>query len=706
MWASETIFAQMKPSIRCAQRQVPFRYRLLIGLSVPFLLWIFISAINVIGLNDAVKASERLQRGQEITRKAQEYVNAALSALAAKRGFIITSDPEFLKPFRRSANRINILHQELADLVSDGSLQQRRLQEAGDLIQEWLHDVARQQISERRDLPSRTIQQTYELEELVIALQDAHAHQDENGSPSPELLSAIKGKLEATVRTGAGDQHRARLERATMELMRYRAVSMLGDEDRATRALHRLLGLLLKTVRGILLADRSIRSAIGRNEGDRLLQNFHQLMIQFTDTEKQELERQRDEMMAAGSRVKLLVRVGPALGLVFMLFIIAWMAQRIGRSLESLSTAAGRLADGDMNARADVQGGDEFSVLATRFNTMAELIGDRTRESAALAELGELLQSCTSIGEATRVFASMAVKILPERAGVLYLVSASRDDVDAVSSWGQGEQYSRNTFSPEDCWALRLGRLHRNVEGETICCEHLFATKPDSICLPLHAFGETIGMLTVLAANHRGSDHQHLEFLETVAEQLGLALANLRLRESLRNQSIRDSLTGLYNRRYLEESFRRELHRASRHHAPLSVLTFDIDHFKRFNDTHGHDGGDAVLRAVGHCLQELFRAEDGAFRTGGEEFVAILADTSLEDAMARAEELRKQISRLKVNEENRVLPSISISVGVATYPIHGRTMDQLFKAADRALYQAKERGRNQVLAARVEKGSD
>lgn len=688
--------------MRSAQRRVPFRYRLLIGLSIPFLLWIFVSGINVVSLNDAVKLSDRVQLSQQITRRAHEYVNATMTALAAKRGYLITSDSEFLKPFRRAANRINVLHQELVGLVSRNSEQHRRLQEAGDLIQEWLYDVARTHINERRNLPAAAIQQTYELEELVIALQDAHAHQEQNGLPSTELLAAIKDKLELIMRAGASGEQRSQLERATMEVMRYRAISMLDNENRTTRALHRLIGILLETVRDLLATDRGIRTSVGRDEGDRLLQGFQQLMNEFMEAEKQALEHHRDQMIAAGNRVKLLVRVGPALGLLFMLVIIAWMSQRIGRSLESLSVAASRLAEGDMNARADVQGNDEFSVLATRFNTMAELVGNRTRESSALAELGELLQSCTSIGEATRVFARMAGKILPEQAGVLYLVSPSRDEVNAVSSWGQGDDYSLNEFAPDACWALRLGRLHRNVEGETICCEHLRVTKPDSICLPLHAFGETIGMLMVVTANHHSSEYQHLEFLETVAEQLGLALANLRLRETLRNQSIRDALTGLYNRRYLDESFRRELHRASRHHAPLSILTFDIDHFKRFNDMHGHDGGDAVLRAVGHCLQELFRAEDGAFRTGGEEFTALLADTSLEDAVARAEGLRENISQLEVHHENVILPPVSISVGVATYPEHGHTIDQLMKAADRALYRAKEGGRNRVVAASVD----
>jgi diguanylate cyclase (GGDEF)-like protein len=321
----------------------------------------------------------------------------------------------------------------------------------------------------------------------------------------------------------------------------------------------------------------------------------------------------------------------------------------------------------------------------------------------ALAELGELLQSCSSINEATRIFARLAGNILPDHSGALYLISPSRDEAVAVAYWGGGEAFSHAEFVPDDCWALRLGRTHRSTEGNTMYCEHMLKQENETVCLPLHAFGDTIGMLLVIVptTGHlgRAAEQQHYDFLETVAEHLALALANLRMREKLRNQSIRDPLTGLYNRRYLEESFRRELHRASRHESPLSVLVFDIDHFKHFNDTHGHDGGDAVLRSVGHCLQEFFRSEDGAYRAGGEEFVAVLSDTVLADAVARAEDLREQISRMDVHHGNVVLPSITISVGVATYPEHGRSAEQLLKAADRALYRAKGEGRNRVIAA-------
>ena len=179
-------------------------------------------------------------------------------------------------------------------------------------------------------------------------------------------------------------------------------------------------------------------------------------------------------------------------------------------------------------------------------------------------------------------------------------------------------------------------------------------------------------------------------------EHISLAIANVKLRDQLRDQSIRDVLTGLLNRRYLQETGRREFQRAARNRQPVSMLSIDVDHFKTFNDNHGHDAGDTVLRAVGEALSSTFRGDDICCRFGGEEFVALLPGSPIDVAAERAEELRAKVEGLVIRYGDDNLPRITISVGVASFPSAGTGPMEVLKVADSALYRAKELGRNRV----------
>jgi diguanylate cyclase (GGDEF)-like protein len=175
-----------------------------------------------------------------------------------------------------------------------------------------------------------------------------------------------------------------------------------------------------------------------------------------------------------------------------------------------------------------------------------------------------------------------------------------------------------------------------------------------------------------------------------------MAIANVKLRDQLRDQSIRDPLTGLFNRRYMLETCRREFSRAARGKQPVSMLSIDVDFFKKFNDNHGHDAGDTVLREVGKCLEAVFRNEDVACRFGGEEFVVVMPGAALANGAKRAEDLRAKIEALSVRYLDQNLPKITISVGAAAFPEDGDNPQSVLKAADDALYCAKESGRNRV----------
>jgi len=333
----------------------------------------------------------------------------------------------------------------------------------------------------------------------------------------------------------------------------------------------------------------------------------------------------------------------------------------------------------------------------------------RAQDMRLLNEIGDHLQACHSVQEAYAVLAQYGGSLFPDEPGALCMLSEGHNLVECVAAWGTPPP-AEEVFTPDDCWALRRGRPHV-VEGPDarLVCRHVGTPPPAAyVCVPLMAQTTALGVLHLIEgpreakpesalAPHHALARRQLAF--TVADQVALALSNLRLQESLRDQAIRDPLTGLFNRRYMQESLDRELRRAKRRRTPMGVIMIDIDHFKRFNDTFGHAAGDALLREMGALLQRETRAEDIACRYGGEEFALILLDASADDTEERAMLLREGAARLRVEYGHQPLGNVTISVGVAVFPDHGTVAEALLKAADAALYRAKAGGRDRVRVA-------
>ena len=322
----------------------------------------------------------------------------------------------------------------------------------------------------------------------------------------------------------------------------------------------------------------------------------------------------------------------------------------------------------------------------------------RNNEIALLNEMSRLLQACQSAEEAYRIIADLSSQLFPGTAGGVYMVNAARTVVNAVASWGELPSSSRN-FSPHDCWALRPGQTRFLTEDQAeASCLHLTKPLPTvSYCLPMQVQGETLGILHLQSQHKEYLDEAKRQLAYTVIEQTSMALSNLKLREALREQSIRDPLTGLYNRRYMEEVLKQQLSRVIRQLHPLGIIMLDIDHFKAFNDTYGHATGDALLSELGRFLQSHIRGEDIACRYGGEEFILIMPDASLEAAQQRAEHLRNEIRQMQVQNAVQSYGRITLSIGVAIYPLHGHTIEAVLHAADVALYRAKQEGRDRVV---------
>ncbi|MCT7960102.1 diguanylate cyclase [Laspinema sp. D1] len=330
-----------------------------------------------------------------------------------------------------------------------------------------------------------------------------------------------------------------------------------------------------------------------------------------------------------------------------------------------------------------------------------EELKQRNREMALLGEMNELLQACETLEEAYKAIGIKLPQLFPSCCGGLAAIDSFKNRVETVATWGKLPG-SKPWFAPHECWALRRGRSHRVDNSPfSLFCDH-FHPHPspvESLCIPMMAQGEICGLLYLISSHPGRLSEGKQQLARTVSEQIALALANIKLRETLHTQSIRDSLTGLFNRRYLEETLERELQRAHRQDQSLGVVMIDIDHFKHFNDSFGHDAGDAVLRQVGELLMKNIRGSDIACRYGGEELTLILPDATLSETYRRAEQIREAIKNLVLEHRGELLGIITASLGIACFPTAGVTGDDLIRAADMALYRAKALGRDRVVTA-------
>jgi diguanylate cyclase (GGDEF)-like protein len=345
-------------------------------------------------------------------------------------------------------------------------------------------------------------------------------------------------------------------------------------------------------------------------------------------------------------------------------------------------------------------------MLATneRLERTVTALEDRAHETALLTGARDELQLCVNVQQVYDAAANGFWRLLPGTSGGLCIINNSRQYVEVVSSWGL---IAAQDFSPpEACCGLRAGQSRWREPGKSeIHCSHFIANPPQRyLCRPIQAHGNALGILYVECASDEvvQSVNQRMDGLRQLLQITGMAIATLNLRSKLEHQSIRDALTGLFNRHFMEISLERELSRAARRNQMLAVLMLDVDHFKQFNDKHGHVAGDTVLKEVAQVFQAKIRAEDVACRYGGEEFTILLPDVTVNTACERAEMIREAVAALHVVTETQTHSNLSISIGIAFYPNDGESSDSLLKRADEALYRSKREGRNRLTVSQME----
>lgn len=434
--------------------------------------------------------------------------------------------------------------------------------------------------------------------------------------------------------------------------------------------------------------------------------------------ERVKMESRQREQPSASAKIKaaqrrdliaILATVAITTALVFIFdtgSLVEWVFNHKETKIDEIITAVFVLSVGlaIFSARRGIELRDQM----IRYEALHAEMAKASRETALLGELSDLLQSCLTAAEAHKLITDRAEVLFPKSSGAVCMTANSRDIVEVAARWGEPFMADK-FFAPKDCWGLRRGHLHvMESESHAMYCAHMSEVRPSrAMCVPMMAQGEALGLLCLDGGvnNAGGSDLGSGHWSEadqilarTVAERAALALANLQLREILRTQSVRDPLTGLYNRRYMEESLDRELGRAIRKKCPLGVMMIDVDHFKKFNDAFGHEAGDSVLKALGSLFRAQLRSSDIACRYGGEEFAMILPEASLEDTRARAEILREEAKHVIKQFRGCPLDAVTLSIGVANFP-EKSSRESLLRAADQALYDAKAQGRDRVMVA-------
>jgi diguanylate cyclase (GGDEF)-like protein len=395
------------------------------------------------------------------------------------------------------------------------------------------------------------------------------------------------------------------------------------------------------------------------------------------------------ERLALRARMRTTLGYNTALGIAASLVsaLVACVALYVaGRNLRERALAAEQ-------ARASADAAAHHALLAETRNARLEVT----------AQMLQALDSLVANAELPAILPVFLARLLPATSGAVYLYRSSRDFLQRAAAWGEAGALEE-LIDPAACWGLRFGAPHLAEGAGSLRCPHCLDAQAgdddgaQQLCVPMVSQGEVIGLLVV---QRRAGGDAAIEKTVAVAaaEQLSLGISNINLREMLRRQSTVDALTGLYNRRYFDESFKREIFRAERKQTPFALVMVDLDHFKRMNDTHGHDAGDLVLQAAARCLQDGIRRSDLACRYGGEEMALLLVECDAASARRCAEAIRAAIAALALEHRGVRLPGVTASFGVAAWPEHGASPDDLLKAADRALYASKHGGRDRVTLA-------
>lgn len=708
----------------------------------------------------AVMANRMLARSSGTTADVT-HTNAVLAqanalrtlvvdAETGERGFFITGDLTYLEPYQQALARYPAALADLQEKVDDNEAQRARLERVDRAFGTWNEQVATPIIAAREATGIQLEAQLRAVLDAFNTLRVASGSLPPSSEPLQlRALEQLQLELAVLLRLEPAPPWRDLLAEVHLYEEGVRAAVPSADPaanpvggspadpggagdapEGAAAPLAQLGAQLTALTQPHLDALAEAQTLLLSGQGKRLIDSIRLELDAFV-SEEQRLLAERSARSQQALRWAELFTVLCLTGAVLLSLLLAFViARTFTVPLGALVETARTLSSGDLRSRFPVGAKGELGELGGALNRMADelvsriegekgaqlalqerlddLVAARTGEITVLNQLAEMLQAGQNLAEALRVVPTFAQRLFPGTNGALYLYRASRNLLEPACIWGSAGEGAREPselaepFHPDACWALRRGKPHGlGVDASALRCGHQREAEGPSCCYPLHAQGETLGIffLRLAAPDEAGSLEEiaPLRTVELFADRVALAVANLRLRESLHNLSIRDPLTNLYNRRYLEDTLERETSRAARVSEPLSIILFDVDHFKTFNDTFGHEAGDVVLREVASLAQGSFRHEDVVCRYGGEEFVVLLPGLPEALAEARAKDFLTKVGQTAFVYRGETLGRVTISVGVAGNGAHGYAPEVLLRAADEALYEAKRAGRNRVV---------
>ncbi|MFT8418003.1 MAG: diguanylate cyclase [Acetobacter sp.] len=455
----------------------------------------------------------------------------------------------------------------------------------------------------------------------------------------------------------------------------------------------------------VIVGQGRVDMAIIVQKADEIRETERELLIAREATAKAHVDWNRKLVIGGCLIIVLLVN-----GLLFVVL------NGMRRSVSQIGRAMSDFGNGNRAVRVDEKMGcTEFDMLAQGYNTMAarldaamqaqeasdhKLLKANTelkRNNEAMELLGEMahrLQAARTSAELSAIICAFVPRVLPNIPGALYTHNHTTNQLERIAQWGD-MPVGCNDLHPSSCWALRLGQSHSvSAPGGDVVCQHVDSDVSIYHCEPLFASGEVVGLLYLQSHVEEENRFRLVALVENIAS----ALVNQNLQKNLLEQTIHDPLTGLYNRRHMEEALNAEITTASRNSTALGLIMADIDHFKHINDEFGHDAGDMVLRTIANEIQNSFRSNDIVCRFGGEEFLIITTAHPINALVQRVESLRDSLSRLEPHYNGLALGKITMSFGIAMWDksLPPET-SALIRKADAALYQAKKDGRDRIV---------
>jgi diguanylate cyclase (GGDEF)-like protein len=482
-----------------------------------------------------------------------------------------------------------------------------------------------------------------------------------------------------------------------------------GDDPAAVAAVDAILAethqwqaqWVLPTIEKVKQGDTSQWVSI-LADGEKRIASLRERLTTLLQADRAEYAGYMRESEQAMRRMLLL-----ALGVALMVAVVVLLLTRevaglLEQPVLQLIEASQRVRRGDFQPSLPPSADNEFGVLSQSFSDMTTALRQDRQELAALNKFSEAVTQCTSESEIYEHVLHLLRERFKPRQAIIFRLNTAENYLEAAASLLPLPEEVRDwpiIEEPHNCKAVRMGRrfLVNDVTAEPLCPAKFIHPKEGSYyCGPLIAGGIIIGAVRLEGpADFWTPERETL--LESYLSGTASALSNLRLLETMKQRANIDELTGLYNRRFLEDYGRKLIAMARRKESPFGVIMMDLDHFKEFNDVYGHEVGDRILRHFAKTVTPAIRETNLAARFGGEEFVVLLPDTGLQPCLLVAERIRNAVARSSVPlGPDRPASQLTVSLGIAVYPDHGQTLEELLLASDKALYESKRAGRNRT----------